>query len=268
MAEDTGLLSSNVSAGDDANASQYNNLRADTKKMRQEEFNAGATINGATLPVPVYQNTTDNEVYACDANVSTALEFIGFAISNGTDGNAIIIQHTGIVGGFTGLSEGERYYVQDTAGTIGTSKGTYEVLVGIAISETELLIIKAPTDRIFKNGVATRAGSVASGDQVIAHGLGAIPKKVKITAYYLQTATTPSISMGVFDGTLTKSMRMVDGFSSLGSSTTNILEVFYQNTSNSQKATIAVDATNITLTWILAGSMGASNIILLWEAET
>ena len=145
MAEDTGLLSSNVSAGDDGLASQYNNLRADTKKMRQEEFNAGATINGATLPVPVYQNTTDNEVYACDANVATALNFIGFAISDGTNGNAIIVQHTGTVGGFSGLDEGELYYVQDVAGTIGTTKGTYAILVGIAISETELIIIKSPS---------------------------------------------------------------------------------------------------------------------------
>ena len=142
MAEDTGLLSSNVSAGDDGLASQYNNLRADTKKMRQEEFNAGATIAGATLPVPVYQNTSDNEVYACDANVATALEFFGFAISDGTDGNAIIVQHTGIVGGFTGLDEGEKYYVQDAAGTIGKAKGSIIVLVGNAISSTELLIIK------------------------------------------------------------------------------------------------------------------------------
>ena len=142
MAEDTGLLSSNVSAGDDGLASQYNNLRADTKKMRQEEMTAGATIAGATLPVPVYQNTSDNEVYACDANVATALEFLGFAISDGTDGNAIIVQHTGIVGGFTGLDEGEKYYVQDAIGTIGKAKGTYKILVGRAISSTELLILK------------------------------------------------------------------------------------------------------------------------------
>lgn len=103
---------------------------------------AGATINGATTPVPVYQNKTDNEFYACDANDTAAMKFLGFAISNGTDGTSMLVQFTGIVSGFTGLSEGEKYYVQDAVGTIGTSIGTYEILVGVAISETELLVMR------------------------------------------------------------------------------------------------------------------------------
>lgn len=104
--------------------------------------NAGATINGATLPVPVYQNKTDNEVYACDGNDTSALKFIGFATSNSTNGNPIDVQTSGIVGGFSGLDEGEKYYLQDAVGTIGTTAGTYAVLVGVAISTTELLIQK------------------------------------------------------------------------------------------------------------------------------
>jgi hypothetical protein len=108
---------------------------------------AGETINGATLPVAVYQKTSDNEIYACDGNVQTALEYIGFAVSNGTDGNPINIQTKGIVSGFTGLAEGERYYVQDDK-TIGTTIGTYETMVGIAISETELLIMKGSFEYI------------------------------------------------------------------------------------------------------------------------
>lgn len=103
---------------------------------------AGATITGATLPVPVFQNNTDNEFYACDANDTAAMKFVGFAITNSTDGNSIDIQFSGIVSGFTGLDEGEKYYVQDAVGTIGNTIGTNEVLVGIAISETELLIQK------------------------------------------------------------------------------------------------------------------------------
>lgn len=101
---------------------------------------AGATITGATLPVPVYQNKTDNEFYACDANDTAAMKFLGFATSNGTDGTAMTVQFTGIVSGFTGLTEGEKYYVSDTVGTIANTPGTYEVLVGVAISETEILI--------------------------------------------------------------------------------------------------------------------------------
>lgn len=107
-----------------------------------KSITAGATINGATLPVPVYQNKTDNEFYACDGNDLNALKFLGFAVSNGTDGNPMTVRFTGIVSGFTGLDEGEKYYLSDTVGTIQNSPGTYEVLVGVAISQTELLIQK------------------------------------------------------------------------------------------------------------------------------
>lgn len=103
---------------------------------------AGETLNGATTPVPVWQNKTDNELYACDANDNTRYAFIGFATSNSTNGNLINFQGSGIVSGFTGLQEGEKYYVQDAVGTIGTAIGTQEILVGVAISETQLLIQK------------------------------------------------------------------------------------------------------------------------------
>ena len=102
---------------------------------------AGETINGATLPVPVYQDSSDGEVYACDANVSTKLKFIGFATSNSTDGNTITVQLTGRVDGFTGLTQGTNYFVQDTVGTIGTIFGTYPILAGRATSTTEIKII-------------------------------------------------------------------------------------------------------------------------------
>jgi len=114
--------------------------------------NAGETINGATLPVPVYQNKTDNEVYACDGNDLAALKFIAFATSNSTDGNPITVQFSGVVGGFSALDEGQKYYLQDTAGTIGTTPGTYEVLVGVAISTTELFIHKG---KRYRNGTQT-----------------------------------------------------------------------------------------------------------------
>lgn len=127
---------------------------------------AGATINGGTLPVPVYQNKSDNELYACDGNDLNALKFIGFAISNSTNGNPINFQGSGIVTGFSGLAEGEKYYVQDAVGTIGTTPGTYEILVGVAISETDLLIQKGR--RHFVGEIATLG--TASGSEAVECG--------------------------------------------------------------------------------------------------
>jgi len=101
-------------------------------------LNAGETINGATLPVAVYVHT-DGELYACDGNDTAKLNFIGFAVSNSTDGNPIQLQNHGVVSGFTGLTIGSKYYVQDD-GSINTTEGTYSILVGKAISATQILI--------------------------------------------------------------------------------------------------------------------------------
>lgn len=136
--------------------------------------NAGETLTGATLPVPVYQNKTDNELYACDANDNTKYKFIGFVTTNSTDGNPVVFQASGIVSGFSALDEGEKYYVQDTAGTIGTTPGTQEILVGVAISTTELLIQKG---RRVASGTATFSSTTTS-----AITLGFRPSVVRVYA--------------------------------------------------------------------------------------
>tara|TARA_R110000851_G_scaffold96046_1_gene208424 strand:+ start:12395 stop:13906 length:1512 start_codon:yes stop_codon:yes gene_type:complete len=144
-------------------------------KLKSNTKTAGATIAGATLPVPVYQNKTDNEFYACDANDTDAMKYLGFAISDADDGEDIEVQFTGVVSGFTSLAEGEKYYAQDTVGTIGTAPGTNEVLVGIAISETELLIQKG---RRIKNGNTNISAVTASGSEVITCGFR--PSRIRV----------------------------------------------------------------------------------------
>lgn len=229
----------------------------------RKTMTAGATINGATLPVPVYQNKTDNEFYACDANDSNAYKFLGFAISNGTDGNDIDVQFTGIVSGFTGLSEGEKYYVQDAVGTIGTTPGTQEILVGIAISETELLIQK---------GTLYTKGSFnftqATADQVIT--LGFRPSVIRIWATaanessggagtsgsaFLVYANGSSSGIGVFQNSAT------DGSFSYSSAT-------IKSSSGSNQVVISISSvtdTGFTIVLTETGNVVAGR--LLWEAE-
>jgi len=127
----------------------------------RDTVDAGETINGATTPVPIYIDSADGEAKACDANDQAKLDFHGFAISNSTDGNPIDLQTAGIVRGFTGLTIGAKYYAQDTAGTIGTSMGTYELLVGIAISATELLIQKGSFE--YMGSVSESQSSASTG---------------------------------------------------------------------------------------------------------
>lgn len=149
---------------------------------------AGETITGATLPVPVFQNKTDNQFYSCDGNDLTKLKFIGFGVSNSTDNNSIDIQFSGIVGGFTGLDEGEKYYLSDTVGTISSTPGTYEILVGVAISQTELLIQKGK--RFF---TGTFSATSTGGNEVVTNEtvtLGFRPNIIRASGYQSTAATT------------------------------------------------------------------------------
>ena len=94
----------------------------------------------SNAPLAVTLATSTGRVFLVDGDVATTTDFYGFAVSSATPGNAIQVQTTGVVTGFTGLTAGSRYYAQDTAGTIGTSVGTSEVYVGTAISATEIAL--------------------------------------------------------------------------------------------------------------------------------
>lgn len=127
-----------------------------------------------------------------------------------------------------------------------------------------------------KNNVTTRAFNTASGDQTIAHGLGRTPIFVKIEAMLdINTMFNPSMSIGSYNGTTTSSLftsSVDDGNGTVngtsGSSTTNIITLHYVRAGSeaNQVATIAIDGTNITLTWTLTGAGTAQNMVILWEA--
>ena len=150
--------------------------------MKVFSVTAGATINGATLPVPVYQDSSTGKYLACDGNVLTALAYQGFATSNGTDTNPINVRFDGVVSGFSALTVGSKYYLNDTVGTITTTLGTYEVLVGIAVSSTQILILK---------GKRTASGTLtvsATGSNV--QTVGFRVSKVRVHAISTVTGAT------------------------------------------------------------------------------
>ncbi len=99
----------------------------------------GETINGLALPQPVFIDSSGN-VIRCDADDANKLNFHGFCTNNTISTSLATVQTSGVVHGFTGLTIGSDYYVQDDK-SIGTSVGSNTVLVGVAISATELLIL-------------------------------------------------------------------------------------------------------------------------------
>jgi len=106
------------------------------------EATAGETISVASNPIPVYIKDTDGECYKTDASFDDERihNFVGFAMTAGSDGNAFTLQTHGVVIGFTGLDAGKPYFLSDTAGAISTSVGTQEKMIGIAISATQIWI--------------------------------------------------------------------------------------------------------------------------------
>jgi hypothetical protein len=157
---------------------------------------AGATINGATLPVPVYIDTADSKVKPCDADDTATLQFIGFAVTNSTDTNPIEVVTKGIVKGFTGLTVGRIYYVQNAVGTIGLTPGDNSVRVGYAISSTELMIDREKLSVLYywdSTAVASRAsgsGTVTTDTDTVVT-LGFRPRIIRgIFAIAIPSANT------------------------------------------------------------------------------
>lgn len=62
-------------------------------------------------------------------------------VSGGTPPE-VDVYYEGIIDGFSGLTPGSDYFVQNTAGAIGTSAGSNTIKCGKAISATELLIVQ------------------------------------------------------------------------------------------------------------------------------
>lgn len=124
-----------------------------------------------------------------------------------------------------------------------------------------------------KTGTTTRDLSTASGDQTIAHGLGATPTKVRITVIQASTSgATDNYSFGAYDGTNSACVYRGQNSNSqffVGNDASNIISIFTAATADTSPstATVTVDGTNITLAWTkAAGASGTAYI--LWEVYT
>jgi hypothetical protein len=144
---------------------------------------AGETITGSTTPEPVYFDSSDSEMYAGDASDISKLDIVAFAISDGTNGNDIDIQKDGVIGGFAGLTDGAEYFLQDGGG-IGLSRGTYSILLGRAISTTELLIIGLPKSKDFNvSSISDNLKASADTERTVTIGTGkTLVKEIEIRA--------------------------------------------------------------------------------------
>jgi len=125
-----------------------------------------------------------------------------------------------------------------------------------------------PFKGVFNNGDTIKDASDASTTQNIAHGLGSIPKKVRLTAVAMSTAGTPYntlIAIGIYNGTTASYIsRHTNSINGLATNTFVLNET--NTNTNTQTGVITFDATNIIITWTKSGSPTGTYKIL-WEAE-
>ncbi len=130
-------------AGDELKASELNtNFTEALNNYR--DFTLGETITAS--PTAVYLKASDGKVWKTTATPfgENIDNFVGFTKEAGNADDVKKVQIEGKVSGFSGLTVGVNYYLSDTAGVISSTVGTYEKLIGIAISATELLLRVAP----------------------------------------------------------------------------------------------------------------------------
>lgn len=133
------------------------------------------------------------------------------------------------------------------------------------------IVSPSATGVIYKNGVITRVLSAVDGAVNTAHGLGFVPRKVRITVIARTSASVdPAISTGAWDGinTATVYHGYTGASSASGTDTTNIVFIAPAKDAgdNHAVATLTVDATNLTLTWTKTGTPTVTAHIM-WEAE-
>jgi hypothetical protein len=120
----------------------------------------------------------------------------------------------------------------------------------------------------YTNGDTTKALGDASATQTIAHGLGVVPKKVKLRASLLSSASGQTFSWAetVYNGTTQSSQHWKETGTNLWAMGNNFSINFTTGGSADYTGVVTFDATNISIAWTKAGSP-AGTMSILWEAE-
>lgn len=128
--------SGNISSIEDARG--FLTVPADEDSIVYDQV-AGESISEDDF---VVLDTSDGKWYKADTtDFSTIDNPGGFAMSDASSDDNLPVQVSGVYDGLTGLSSG-KYYVDNTAGQISQSIGSYKRVVGYAISSTQLVLLE------------------------------------------------------------------------------------------------------------------------------
>ncbi|MBN8460694.1 MAG: hypothetical protein J0M04_22925 [Verrucomicrobia bacterium] len=101
-------------------------------------FTAMEPINALEAVAVTTDGAGNARVVKANANEGSRTAFYGFAKVGAAAGQPVLVHQYGPLGGFTGLTTGQSYYVGTTSGTISTSGGVAPIYTGHAFSNTVL----------------------------------------------------------------------------------------------------------------------------------
>lgn len=161
------------------------------------ELTAGENIDASSGPLAVYLKAGDEKVWLTDTDADeSTFKFIGFVgqAQNISADATCIVTTGGILGGFSGLTAGDRMYLGATAGVLGNVPISNQgVEIGIAISTTQIYIIQ----RSLKTYQGTDVLASDTGDVTSAIVCGFRPR---IIHFYIEAndANEQIVSWGVW----------------------------------------------------------------------
>lgn len=160
---------------------------------------AGEDIDGTTTPQAVFisdgtNGLTAGRYYKGDANNYTdgRKRFDGFVKSNIATAASDFIITEGVVEGFSGLTQGEYYYLDTTAG--GVTLTDTGILVGVAKSATAITIQKEL--KLYACGTDSWAVTANGQTKTVTHNVGRKAKKIRV---YGNIGGSHGWSDGIYD---------------------------------------------------------------------
>ncbi len=125
-------------AGDEVKAADINTNFIEALNDYRD-FTLGENISALT---PVYIKASDGKIYksSSSANDEKIHSFVGFLMETGVTNDVKKVQVSGKVVSLSGLTAGSKVFLKDTAGTYGTTIGTQEKIIGVAVLTTSLIL--------------------------------------------------------------------------------------------------------------------------------
>jgi hypothetical protein len=133
---------------------------------------SGVTLQGSGL-APLYLDT-DGKVKAISSSAANNDKFIGYTSQSATEGSSILVNISGQLDGFSGLTTGLEYYLE-TDGSLSSTSSASNVKIGKALSTTKLFIYTTSTiDTYVQTQQKLELTDLSIGNNATPNGEGSI----------------------------------------------------------------------------------------------